>query len=95
MNGKDPVKLLYTIPSLLSANAPNQNTFAMDLSSSAMMYGMLRVRIGRAGWMMLCGAPRLAGWILMGIRGTGVTCGGTGVAGIFVVLQMPCLGRFM
>ncbi len=30
MNGNDPVKLLYTTPSLLSANAPKQNTFTMD-----------------------------------------------------------------
>jgi hypothetical protein len=40
MNRNDPVKLLYTTPSLLSANVPKQNKFAMDLvSSSSMTFG--------------------------------------------------------
>ncbi len=37
MNGNDPVKSLYTTPSLLSANAPKQNTFAVDSGSSSPM----------------------------------------------------------
>ena len=46
MNGNDPVKSLYTTPSLLSANAPKQNTFAMaSVSSSSMIFGPKR-----GGW---------------------------------------------
>ena len=42
MNGNNPVKSLYTIPSLLSANAPKQNTFVMDsVSSSSMTFGVI------------------------------------------------------
>jgi hypothetical protein len=32
MNGNDPVRSWYTMPSFLSANAPNPNTFAIDPS---------------------------------------------------------------
>ena len=94
MNENNPVKSLYTTPFLLSANAPKQKTFAMDSSSLAMTCGVLGIWIGWAGWMTFCWAPRLASWITLGIIGTGVICGDTGVVGIFVVLQMLCLGLF-
>jgi hypothetical protein len=35
MNGKLPVKSLYTTPDTLSVNAPKQNMLAMDWSKSA------------------------------------------------------------
>ena len=116
MNENYPVKLLYTTSSLLSANAPKQNTFAMNsFSSSSMTFRPGRGACAGTGWFLWitpyavpgyawgswksgniggltagigsctwCKVSSLAGWISLGITGTGVICGGTGVAGIFV-----------
>ena len=46
MNGKFPVMSWYIIPVFLSASAPKQDTFAMELVlSSAMMFGLPSIRM--------------------------------------------------
>ena len=93
MNGNNPVRLWYTMPLFLSANAPKQNTLAMDsLLLSTMMLGLNWARYAGPGYTG-------TSWISGKTRGTIWATGSNGtlsVVGPFgCVLQMLCLGCFM
>ncbi len=72
MNGKLPVKLLYTTPDTLSLNAPKQNMLAMDWSksvwSSSMMVGFVAPYAGPlyGGGSLNMGSICLGGGTAMG-----------------------------
>ena len=92
MNGKFPVMSWYMTPVFLSANAPKQNTFAIDASqSSSITFGLVVLCIGG-------GSTFSGGTTCGGITIGGITIGGTTtiVGGCFgVVLLIPYLGRFI
>ncbi len=69
MYGQSPVQSLYTTPESLSANAPKQNTLAMELLSSSW------IRWGggpmvRSSTLLLC-----CGWFRLGMVWSSTHCG--------------------
>jgi hypothetical protein len=101
MNGNNPARSWYTMLLFLSANAPKQKIFAINLSSSlpirfgpnVPLYAWLGLTgnlfiIGNAGG--ICWAAGCVGAVGMVGTGCNLVWGCLGC-----VLFMPCLGRFI
>ncbi len=99
MNGNEPVKLWYTIPLFLSANAPKQNTFAIDsLSLSPIRLGPVECPYPFSGYAWTSwksgNTCRLI-WVA-GCQGASSMVGiGTSLGAFGCILLMPWQGRFM
>jgi hypothetical protein len=84
MNRKEPVQSLYTTPQCLSANAPKQNTLAMDSSSS-----LSPIRFGIAASYTTAGNGSGAGSNCVGMMDIGWMTGPSFRLGL--VMRIPCL----